>query len=140
MSLPAAQQRVLDRIETALQDSEPRLASMYSIFTRLTSSELRPRPEELPARRWPSRLASALSPRRLVRAITPAGASRRARRIVLAQMITVLAVVGVLIGVAAQSVRGACSGRPGPHTTLIHARGGVCRAPSVFLGYPLPSK
>ncbi len=56
MSLPAAQQRVLDRMEGALQASEPQLASMFAIFTRLNADEpvgaeplARPRPRRL---RW----------------------------------------------------------------------------------------
>jgi hypothetical protein len=39
MSLPAAQQRVLDRIEGALRASEPQLTSMYAIFGRLNAGE-----------------------------------------------------------------------------------------------------
>jgi len=39
MSLPAAQQRVLDGIEGALRASEPGLTSMYTIFARLNASE-----------------------------------------------------------------------------------------------------
>ena len=39
MSLPACQQRVLDRLEGALQASEPQLTSMYSIFSRLNADE-----------------------------------------------------------------------------------------------------
>jgi hypothetical protein len=39
VSLPAAQQRVLDRMEGALQASEPHLASMFTIFGRLTADE-----------------------------------------------------------------------------------------------------
>ncbi len=39
MSLPAGQQRVLDRIEGALRASEPQLTSMYAIFTRLNADE-----------------------------------------------------------------------------------------------------
>jgi hypothetical protein len=39
MSLPACQQRVLDRMEGALRASEPHLTSMYEIFTRLNTGE-----------------------------------------------------------------------------------------------------
>src|SRR6266700_7970872 len=39
MSLPACQQRALDRMEGALRASEPRLASMYTIFGRLNAGE-----------------------------------------------------------------------------------------------------
>jgi hypothetical protein len=52
MSLPASQQRVLDTIESALQHREPRLASMFAIFTRLNSNERVPRNESLEARPW----------------------------------------------------------------------------------------
>ena len=57
MSLPAAQQRVLERMEGALQASEPQLVSMFSIFTRINADEpvgaeplARPRPR--PRFRW----------------------------------------------------------------------------------------
>ena len=56
MTLPAAQQRTLDSMEGALQASEPKLASMFAIFTRLNADEplgaeplARPRPRRL---RW----------------------------------------------------------------------------------------
>jgi len=39
MSLPACQQRALDRMEGALRASEPHLASMYTIFGRLNVGE-----------------------------------------------------------------------------------------------------
>jgi hypothetical protein len=52
MSLPACQQRVLDTIENALQKREPRLASMYAMFTRLTHGEGLPRTERLDAVSW----------------------------------------------------------------------------------------
>jgi hypothetical protein len=39
MSLPACQQRVLDRMEGALRASEPDLTSMYAIFGRLNAGE-----------------------------------------------------------------------------------------------------
>ena len=39
MSLPACQQRILDRMEGALRASEPQLTSMYAIFTRLNADE-----------------------------------------------------------------------------------------------------
>jgi hypothetical protein len=56
VSLPASQQRVLDRMEGALQASEPQLVSMFSIFSRINADEpvgaeplARPRPRRL---RW----------------------------------------------------------------------------------------
>lgn len=53
MSLPACQQRELDRIEESLHASEPRLASMFAMFTRLTRGEAPAATERLPsAPRW----------------------------------------------------------------------------------------
>jgi hypothetical protein len=56
VTLPAAQQRVLDHMEGALQASEPELASMFTIFARLNAEEplgaeplARPRPRRV---RW----------------------------------------------------------------------------------------
>ena len=42
MSLPAGQQRVLDRIEKTLLADDPRFGSMFAIFTRLTWHEAMP--------------------------------------------------------------------------------------------------
>ena len=47
MSLPACQQRILDGIAGALQARDPRMVSLFSIFTRLTRQEPMPRREEL---------------------------------------------------------------------------------------------
>lgn len=52
MSLPACQQRVLDRIETALQRREPRLTAMFAMFTRLNTNERIPRIEHLEIPPW----------------------------------------------------------------------------------------
>jgi hypothetical protein len=50
VSLPASQQRTLNRIERMLRDSDPRLVALFSIFTRLTWDEDIPRIEEVRAR------------------------------------------------------------------------------------------
>jgi hypothetical protein len=50
MSLPAAQQRVLDGMAEAMRASEPRLVSMFAMFTRLTTNEAAPGREQLPRR------------------------------------------------------------------------------------------
>ena len=58
MSLPAAQQHILDRMDDTLQCSEPHLAGMFTIFARLNAGEpvypepmARPRPRR-PRARW----------------------------------------------------------------------------------------
>jgi len=50
VSLPARQQRVLDRIERKLVASDPLLHSWFAIFSRLTRDEDMPRIEEVRAR------------------------------------------------------------------------------------------
>jgi hypothetical protein len=50
VTLPARQQRMLDRIDRVLRDSDPRLAALFSTFTRLTWDEEMPRIEEVRAR------------------------------------------------------------------------------------------
>jgi len=52
MSLPASQQRVLDRIEEALKRREPRLASMFALFNRLNFHERLPWIEALTPVPW----------------------------------------------------------------------------------------
>lgn len=53
MSLPACQQRVLDRMEGALRASEPHLTSMYEIFARLnTGDPVRAEPVTRRRLRW----------------------------------------------------------------------------------------
>lgn len=47
MGLPARQRRVLDRIESRLRGSDPRLAALYAIFARLNCDEEMPRFEQL---------------------------------------------------------------------------------------------
>jgi hypothetical protein len=47
MGLPASQRRILERIEHALRGSDPRLAALFSIFTRLTCDEEMPHMEQV---------------------------------------------------------------------------------------------
>src|SRR5215470_1466643 len=50
MGLPTWQQRMLESIEGKLTESDPRLASLFSIFARLTRAEMMPRLETLTVR------------------------------------------------------------------------------------------
>jgi hypothetical protein len=52
MSLPVAQERTLTSIEQALRSRDPRLNSLFSIFTRLTRQEPMPAFEQIRQRRW----------------------------------------------------------------------------------------
>ena len=50
MGLPVSQRRILERIEGALRGSDPRLAALFSIFSRLNRDEEMPRAEQVRAR------------------------------------------------------------------------------------------
>jgi len=50
MGLPASQRRILEKIENALRGTDPRLTSLFAIFSRLNRDEEMPRIEELRAR------------------------------------------------------------------------------------------
>ncbi|SRR6266516_6097226 len=86
MSLPASQQRVLDRIEEALRRCEPRLASMFTMFNRLNIHERLPWIEALEAVPW-------WSPKRL-------HAAARIRAAVLLTLAAALVVSGIFLGMS----------------------------------------
>jgi len=52
MSLPAAEERALTSIEQVLRSRDPKLNSLFSIFTRLTRQEPMPAIEQLRRQRW----------------------------------------------------------------------------------------
>src|SRR5579859_344879 len=127
MSLPASQQRVLDSIENRLSTREPRLASMFAIFTRLTSNEALPRLEALNASPWWSpRRWSSPSPR-------PYRALGRARTAVFLTLAAVLVVAAVFISM--NGARG-CAGPVvvrGPLTESAHVQ--ICPAAPQAKGF-----
>jgi Protein of unknown function (DUF3040) len=115
MSLPASQQRVLDRIEEALKKREPRLASMFAMFTRLNIGELLPRIEALETVPW-------WAPRRYRQRVP-------ARAMIFLSLAIALIVSAVFIGTSQSPVN--CRTPLTPHGSLIgvsHA-GAACNAP-----------
>ncbi len=52
MTLPASQQRALDAIDDVLQSAEPRLATMFGVFTDLTRRDAMPAAETLVPGPW----------------------------------------------------------------------------------------
>jgi Protein of unknown function (DUF3040) len=60
MSLPASEVRVLTTIEESLMSRDPRLRSLFSIFTRLTWQEAMPAREQLRRTRWRPRPGAVL--------------------------------------------------------------------------------
>ena len=116
MGLPASQQRVLDRIEETLKRREPRLVSMFAIFTRLNLGERLPWIEALETVPW-------WSPRRY-RGRMPA------RAVLFLSLAIALILSAVFIGMGQST--GNCRPSLTPHASLIglsHA-GAACYAPS----------
>jgi len=116
MSLPASQQRVLDRIEEVLKKREPRLVSMFAMFTRLNIGERLPRIEALELVPW-------WSPRRY-RGRLPA------RAVLFLSLAIALIMSAVFIGMSQSPDN--CRTPLTPHGSVIgvsHA-GAACNAPS----------
>jgi|HubBroStandDraft_6_1064221.scaffolds.fasta_scaffold196205_1 hypothetical protein len=101
MSLPAAQQRILDGIADGLRRSEPRLAAMYATFTRMCGSEGPPSREQL-ARGWARRRAAAVG-MWLRGKLTDQGRRARRRILIASQVAISLVLVVVLAGLSSRS-------------------------------------
>jgi hypothetical protein len=115
MSLPARQQRVLDRIEEVLKKREPRMASMFAMFTRLNLGERLPWIEALETVPW-------WSPRRYRGRMPP-------RAVLFLSLAIALIVSAVFIGMSQSP--GNCRAPLTPHGSLIglsHA-GAACDVP-----------
>src|ERR1700728_4713150 len=121
MSLPTAQQRLLNSIDHSLRAGEPRLASMFDMFTRLTAGETWPAWEQLTSssggRLWRVRRRASQPARsasggrsggswRLRRSRASGGALYRV--LVLCPLLTVLAVLGILVGLSPDLVPASC--------------------------------
>lgn len=112
MSLPACQQRVLDHIENTLQRREPRLASMFAMFTRLNKNEGAPRTETLePARWW----------------ATVWGLARRPPA-VLIPLTLLMVMFAVIIGMSSPPV--SCPPASGPHGMVAAAQSHLRNCPT----------
>jgi hypothetical protein len=72
MVLPARQRRILEKIEHALRGTDPRLTSLFAIFSRLNIDEEMPRIEQL-------RASASLTFKRLRRDLALAGRRLHAR-------------------------------------------------------------
>ena len=93
MSLPARQLNKLKEIEGGLTGSDPRLRSLFAIFTRLTRSEAMPWFEEVPVRPVRDALATARATSRRI-ARRPAA---RVRALLLIPAAVSALVCGVMI-------------------------------------------
>jgi hypothetical protein len=109
MSLPASEQRALDGIAGELRASEPRLASMFAMFTNLNKNERTPLREQLSAARlrWarvtrPFRYRSRRS--HAGRAQATQARRRRLRLLIITPIAAAAVLLGVLIGVGVISL------------------------------------
>jgi hypothetical protein len=124
MSLPARQLRKLEEIEGSLTGSDPRLRSLFAIFTRLTRGEAMPWFEQVPLRPIADGLAAV---RGAVRSIARRPAARVRALLLLPAMLGAM-VCGIMIaagvhGRAAASV----SVKPPAARELILKSSKMCR-------------
>jgi len=130
MSLPAGQQRVLDGIAEALRRTEPRLASKFAIFARLSKDEPPPRREQLAARRPLAFLVAAWRrPPRWDISGADISRARRTRRMMLliSQLAIAFIVLAVLLGLSAR-MPAHCGSEP-RQASAAAALPMACRAP-----------
>jgi hypothetical protein len=133
MGLPVRQRRVLQRIETTLRRSDPRLAALYTTFARLTSDEEMPRVEQLRHRaiHLALRLRLALSTLgpRLFGRLMP-----RQRSVLLFPVVVVLAVAGIVFAAKSSSGR-ECGQITQVSAVAGHAQSKACKAAPEPFGF-----
>jgi len=145
MSLPARQQRVLDRIEHSLHVCEPHLKSMFAVFTKLTGDEEMPRleqlrPRPLPFPRWRKQ---PRQPGRKGQAVTAAGATgaagTRLRALLLIPVMLLVLAPAVLVGLATRSQSPCGPAIRPPHTAAALSPSKTCPPKSRILVQRLPN-
>ena len=127
MSLPACQQRALDTIESALQRREPRLASMFAMFTRLNTSEGAPRTERLNPSPW-------WAWRRWEKVLPVGGSAAAIRALLLIPLAAMVVVIAMFLAMSTSRVP--CMPSSGPHglvTGQHHANN--CPSASGYRGF-----
>jgi len=128
MGLPVRQRIVLERIDSAMRGSDPRLVALYAIFARLTRDEEMPRAEQL-------RHGAQLMLARLRLVLAAIGARlhirlRPRQRIVLFfPLALALAVTSIVF--AARSSSAMCAPVKPVAATKTVAKTKVCKAPVV---------
>jgi hypothetical protein len=122
MSLPACQQRDLDRIENALQRREPRLTAMFAMFTRLNISERIPRIEHLEVPPW-----WAWRRRGYLR---PLGGPVALRAMLLIPLAAMLAVVAMFVSM--KTSQASCVPADGPHGPVVTSQSHAKTCPPVY--------
>ena len=125
MSLPARQQRKLREIEGGLTGSDPRLRSLFGIFTRLTTGEAMPWFEAVPTRPVADALAASRS---LIRRIARRPASRVRALLLLPAALSAM-VCGIMIaaGLSGAQRPAHASSKPPAARELILKTSRICR-------------
>jgi hypothetical protein len=131
MGLPVRQRRVLERIESALRGSDPKLAALYAIFARLTRDEEMPRVEQLRHRALQVlariQLMLAAIGARLHFRLVP-----RQRAVLFFPLAIALAVTSIVF--AARSSNGSCTPVKSVAATKSVAKSKLCRTPVNLIG------
>ncbi len=119
MSLPPAEERVLDAMAEALRASEPRLASMFAMFSRLTKNEAAPCREQITGR---GRFALNLRRGAGKAAPEPRQPSRRfwLHVLVASPIAVALTVIGLVAGLGTHSSVPPCQLFGGVRVTVSH--------------------
>ena len=125
MSLPARQQRKLREIEGGLTGSDPRLRSLFGIFTRLTTGEAMPWFEAVPTRPVADALAAFRS---LIRRIARRPASRVRALLLLPAALSAM-VCGIMIAAGLSGAQRPvhASAKPPAARELILKTSRICR-------------
>jgi hypothetical protein len=123
MSLPARQLRKLEEIEGGLAGSDPRLRSLFSIFTRLTRGEKMPWFEEVPVRPIRDGLAAVRGGFRWI-ARRPAA---RVRALLLLPAALSALLCGIMIAGFTSAHRPSVSAKPPAARELILKTSRMCR-------------
>ena len=125
MSLPARQLHKLEEIEGGLTGSDPRLRSLFGIFTRLTTGEAMPWFEAVPTRPVADALAAFRS---LIRRIARRPASRVRALLLLPAALSAM-VCGIMIaaGLSGAQRPAHASAKPPAARELILKTSRICR-------------
>jgi hypothetical protein len=136
MGLPVRQRRVLERIESALRGSDPKLAGLYAFFSRLTRDEDMPRIEQL--RHRAMRAFARLRP--VPAAATAAGVGSRRpptlRTMIFLPVVLALAVTSIVFAIRSTSSYGCAPVQQAAAAKYI-AKTRLCRPPATlsFMGH-----
>src|SRR5215472_4868384 len=140
MSLPACQERILSGIEDALRKGEPRLASRFAIFSRLTRGEELPRTEQLTPQPWLRRVLTSavrtwrfLFPRPRSRGVAATRPATRLRAVVVLPVLLIVMASATVV----TAVAGTHSCTPAPrHAAVIQTRWATCAASKTVVQGP----